>query len=240
MLRTPATAARQTGTVQPADKIRLLEPDLVPRLLDEQASLTAEVRILPGRLGDSARRLDRLTFGVERFQETAKDHRDRIARNQELLDGHLERGVLHRARHAKAIQGLEVTIANDQRRLGAVEQNITVQQGPQRQQAAQLAELQRRQSEVPERLQKISALIDTDRTARLENAIRTRTMPRAVAEAVAPLGRREDQPEQHRNTWDRRVGDALQHHTAHGQVPRIEPIQPPAQRIERGGPRLGR
>ena len=80
---------------------------------------------------------------------------------------------------------------------------------------ALLAELQRRQSEAPERLQKISALIDTDRTARLDHAIRTRTMPRAVAEAISPLGRRQDQPEQHRNTWDRRVGHALQHHAAH-------------------------
>jgi len=240
VLRTPATAARQTATVQPADTIRLLEPDLLRRLLDEHATLTAELNLLPGRVADTARRLGYVNRDVHDLEQAATTFRERITRNQHQLDSHLDRGVLHRTRHAKTIQGLDTTITGDRQRLEAVERNIAVQQEPQHRQTVQLAELQRRQTEAPERLHKISALIDTDRNTRLDHAIRTRTLPRAVAEAIAALGSRHDQPEPLRKTWDRRVGDALQHHTAHGHVQPIEPIQPPAQQIQRRGPSLGR
>lgn len=65
------------------------------------------------------------------------------------------------------------------------------------------------------------------RSHRATQPLRTRTLPRVVAEAVGPLGRRQDQPEQLRSTWDGRVGEALQHHAAYGQESRIEPIQQP-------------
>lgn len=79
---------------------------------------------------------------------------NRIARNQE--------------RHTKTIQGVESIITIHRQRLAAAEHNVAVQQVPQRQQAAHLAELQRRQVDASDRYQAVSALIDTDpgKTAR--------------------------------------------------------------------------
>jgi hypothetical protein len=92
VLRDPVTAAKQTATMQPVERppveAKTLEPEHLRRFLEEQRTLTAEVRMLPNRVGDAARQVDRLTPKVQQLEQTAKGHRGLIAEQQKLLDGH--------------------------------------------------------------------------------------------------------------------------------------------------------
>lgn len=217
-----------------------LKPDALKRLLDEQKTLSAELRMLPNRADHAARRIDRLAPNVAELERQAKQHRTSIDTAQEQLDGHRNDGVLHRARHSKTMERLETFIGTEQQRLAPIQERLDRDRPALQQARQQFADIQQHRQTKPERLTKVSALIDQDRDARLTNSRRSGKIPEAVAEAIKPLGKRpaQDKPKE-RAAWERTVGGALQQHHAHG---KIDPIKPPeqehAKQIVRRGPSL--
>ncbi len=240
VLRDSATAVKQTQTVQPAAPQRpplvqrVLEPEHLRRLLKEQKTLAAELKLLPNRLADAARQVDRLAPKARELQQAANEHRGVIAEQQKLLDGHRNGGIVHRKLNNKTMAGLETSILHQQQKLFFVERDLGRDAPVLQMHTASLRELQARQQIAPERLGKVSVLIDRDREARLGNAIQAGKLPAAVTEAIKPLGQRppQNQPKE-RAAFDRKLGDALQQH---GAGIKVQPVQPPeqVQQIVRG------
>jgi conjugative relaxase-like TrwC/TraI family protein len=243
VLRDPATAVKQTATVQPVQRppveTKTLEPAHLKLLLEEQRTLTAELRMLPNRVGDAARQVDRLAPKVQQLQQTANGHRAAIAEQQKQLDGHKDGGVLHRARHGKTMERLETSILHQQQQLSFVDRDLSRDAPALQMYTSSLRDLQARQQVAPQRLDKISALIDRDREARVGNALQRGTVPAAVADALKPLGQRPREHGKEQAGFDRKLGDALQQQAA---GLKVQPVKPPeqVQQIVRRGPSLGR
>ncbi len=92
--------------------------------LEEQRTLTAEIRMPPNRVGDAARQVDRLAPKVQQLEQAANSHRDVITEQQKLLDGHEEGGMLHRARHNKTVERFETSILHEQQKLSFVQRDL--------------------------------------------------------------------------------------------------------------------
>lgn len=164
VLRNPATAVKQTATVQPAMmqpverppvEAKTLKPEHLRRFLEEQRTLTAEIRMPPNRVGDAARQVDRLAPKVQRLEQAANSHRDVITEQQKLLDGHEEGGMLHRARHNKTMERLETSILHEQQKLSFVQKDLNTITPALQLHTASLHDLQARQQVVPQQLSKI-------------------------------------------------------------------------------------
>jgi hypothetical protein len=158
LLRDPATAVKQIATVQaatvkpverPPVEAKTLKPDHLRRFLEEQRTLTVEVRMLPNRVGDAARQVDRLAPKVQQLEQTAKGHRGLIAEQQKLLDDHKEGGVLHRARHSKTMERLETSILDEHQKLSFVERDLNTVAAALQMYTSSLRELQARQQVAP-------------------------------------------------------------------------------------------
>ena len=92
----PVTAAKQTATVEPAPKVRVLRVEALRSLLVERSKLTTDIELLPNRLATSARQLDTLTGRADSLTGRVQQEQAAVDRPTMRLEEHRSGGWLNR------------------------------------------------------------------------------------------------------------------------------------------------